>query len=72
MPSYKVLVVDDDPDDLDMLRDALEKEGMTPVLTLSSALEVLNYLQGIEHREDLPSLIITDLSMPESWMDVIC
>ena len=59
-----ILVIDDDPDDRDALRTVLEKAGVEPILTLSSAQEVFTYLRGVERSEDLPDLIITDLNMP--------
>ena len=62
---FRVLIVDDDPDDRDFLRTALEKAGVEPILALSSAQEVFAYLQGIERTEDLPKLIISDLNMPD-------
>jgi CheY-like chemotaxis protein len=65
MIMFRVLIVDDDPDDRDFLRNALEKAGVEPILALSSAQEVFAYLQGIERTEDLPKLIISDLNMPD-------
>lgn len=64
MIHYKILIVDDDPDDRDIMKDAFEQKGPGHHLTLSSAEEVLSYLQSILHDEDLPKLIITDLNMP--------
>jgi CheY-like chemotaxis protein len=61
---FRVLIVDDDPDDRDFLRNALEKAGVEPILALSLAQEVFAYLQGVEVTENLPKLIISDLNMP--------
>lgn len=64
MIAFRVLVVDDDDDDRDFLREALERAGVEPVLTLPAAQDVFTYLQSVERDEDLPRLIITDLNMP--------
>ena len=64
MIAFRVLVVDDDADDRDFLRDALERVGVEPILTLEAAHNVFAYLQSVERDEDLPRLIITDLNMP--------
>lgn len=64
MSTYKILVVDDDPDDRDIMNEAFQRQGSTEHLILSSAQEVFVYLQSIEKDEDLPRLIITDLNMP--------
>jgi len=64
MATYKILVVDDDPDDRDIMNEAFNMQGSTNHLILSSAQEVFTYLQGVEKDEDLPRLIITDLNMP--------
>jgi CheY-like chemotaxis protein len=61
---FRVLIVDDLPDDRDFLRNALEKAGVEPILALSSAQGVFAYLQGVELTENLPKLIISDLNMP--------
>ncbi len=63
MIAFRVLVVDDDPDDRDILRDALEEAGIEPILALDSAQQVFSYLQTVEKDTDLPKLIITDLNM---------
>jgi CheY-like chemotaxis protein len=64
MSAYKILVVDDDPDDREIMDEAFQMQGYTEHLTLSSAQEVFAYLQQIENDDDLPRLIITDLNMP--------
>ena len=58
-----ILVVDDDPDILDMLREALEGAGHR-VLTARDGLEALERL-----RTDRPSLIFLDMRMPrmDGW-----
>lgn len=58
-----ILVVDDDPDILDMLREALESAGHR-VLTARDGMEALERL-----RTDRPSLIFLDMRMPrmDGW-----
>ncbi|HEX9114384.1 MAG TPA: response regulator [Nitrospirota bacterium] len=60
--SYTVLVVDDDPDDLEITRRALAKNGcgMT-CMTACRGEEALALLRGCA---DLPSIILLDLKMP--------
>ncbi|WP_162945038.1 response regulator [Flavisolibacter nicotianae] len=73
MITFRVLVVDDDPDDRDLLREALEEAGIEPILSLAYAHEVFSYLQGVEQDEDLPVLIVTDLNMQGiSGLELLC
>lgn len=62
MKCGSVLVVDDDKDILDTLKEALELEGYA-VLTAINGLDALNLLSGLSG-ENLPGCIILDLSMP--------
>ena len=64
MIAFRVLVVDDDPDDRDFIRTALESAGIEPILAIESAQDVFLYLQKVENDADLPRLIMTDLNMP--------
>jgi CheY-like chemotaxis protein len=64
MTTYKILVVDDDPDDRDIMHEAFQINGFTDYSILSSAQEVFLYLQSVEKDENLPRMIITDLNMP--------
>ena len=64
MPKYKILVVDDDSDDREIMNEAFQMQGSSDHLILASAAEVFTYLQLVENDEDLPRLIITDLNMP--------
>ena len=62
--STKILVVDDDEDDRDLVRKAFSACG-TPVdvKELTDGADVLNYLTNCPP-ENLPSLILLDLNMP--------
>jgi DNA-binding response OmpR family regulator len=57
--AQKILVVDDEPDIVELVAFNLEAEGYE-VLTASNGLEALN-----SARADLPDLIILDLMLPE-------
>ena len=59
LAGWKVLVVDDEPDSLEVAGDLLEMVGVV-VLTANNGVE------GLEQaRANLPHFIISDLSMPE-------
>src|SRR5512143_4003515 len=60
--SYKVLVVDDDPDDLEITRRALAKIGCgVSCVTVRRGEDALALLRGCA---ELPSLTLLDLKMP--------
>jgi CheY-like chemotaxis protein len=60
--SYKVLVVDDDPDDLEITRRALAKIGCgVSCVTVRRGEDALALLRSAA---ELPSLILLDLKMP--------
>jgi signal transduction histidine kinase/CheY-like chemotaxis protein len=56
---FEVLVVDDDADSLDLVREALAQAGAT-VLTARSAREALEALQ-----RSIPAAILSDIAMPD-------
>jgi CheY-like chemotaxis protein len=60
--SYTVLVVDDDPDDLEITRRALARiECGVTCMTACRGEDALALLRGLS---DLPALILLDLKMP--------
>jgi CheY-like chemotaxis protein len=62
--SWTVLLVEDEPDNLEVLVDAVEYHGM-------AALSAANGLEGLKVlEENLPTLILLDLSMPkmDGWV----
>jgi len=60
--SFTVLVVDDDPDDLEITRRALAKVGCGETcLTACRGEDALAFLRGCA---ELPALILLDLKMP--------
>ena len=60
----KVLIVDDDNDDVEILAEAFTQSGVESVHYVHTAMEAFIYLQGCEDREDLPRLIVTDHYLP--------
>jgi len=66
MENDRILVVDDDPDILRILKDNLELDGY-PVSTAATGSEALALLEQTE-----PSLIILDLSLPDTDGIQIC
>ena len=59
-----ILLIDDDPDDLEMLSTAFDEIGIR-VKTFESSLSALFYLDLVSENNDLPSLIIMDYNMPK-------
>lgn len=65
MNSIKVLIIDDDADELNFYGDAFDSTGLPFVLvTEQDPLAALEYLQGLKDGE-LPDLIVCDLNMPK-------
>ena len=59
-----ILLIDDDPDDLEMLSFALDEIDIR-VKTFESSTNALFYLDLVSGNKDLPSLIIMDYNMPK-------
>ena len=65
MTNWKILVVDDDEEDRDMIRDAMDTLGQAAILRFAPDGEQALSLLASECSEHfLPSLIILDLNMP--------
>jgi CheY-like chemotaxis protein len=62
MPQELVLVVDDNPETLTMLAQALELEG----IQVRTAGSVLRAIESLYDGSPRPALIITDLMMPQT------
>ena len=54
----KVLIVDDDPDFCDVLRDFLRSKGFEVAITLSGERALLAYMQ------EIPDVVLLDIQMP--------
>jgi CheY-like chemotaxis protein len=64
-PKNLVLYADDDPDDLQLVREAFSKYASNvEVLTVSDGLEALSYLKGLSQDDPSPCLVILDINMP--------
>ena len=62
----KVLLADDDADDREIFVRVLDKKAdVQLVRTLENGREVMDYLNGLPAREQLPHLIILDHNMPK-------
>jgi CheY-like chemotaxis protein len=68
--SSVIMLVDDSPDDLELMRIAFKKAGIrNPIAEVHSGEQAIAYLSGEDKYADrrhfpLPCLIITDLKMP--------
>src|ERR1700746_1659148 len=63
----KVLVVDDDPEIVELFVDVLERDGRFEVKTASSG-----YDAGIMKQEFMPDLLILDYMLPDINGNVVC
>jgi len=64
MAGSKILIVDDDTDDVEILADAFTQSGVDSVHFVHSALEAFIYLETVKDKNDLPRLIVTDFYLP--------
>jgi CheY-like chemotaxis protein len=64
--SRKILLIEDDPDDREMLVDAIKwVSPQAETLLVENGLEAINYLSGLQKTDPtLPLLIVLDLNMP--------
>lgn len=63
MTHCKVLIIDDDEDEIGLLAEALSQAGVDGVHYVFSAMQAFIYLEKVS-LECLPKLIITDLYLP--------
>jgi CheY-like chemotaxis protein len=73
-----ILVIEDNPDDLFLLDNAIEREGLKgQVRIVRDGIEAIEYLKGLggyadRKRFPAPSLVLLDLKLPrKSGMDVL-
>jgi len=59
----KILIIDDDEDDVEILSQAFTESGVDGVHYVYSAMQAFIYLETLEHT-CLPKLIVTDLFLP--------
>jgi len=66
MPGYKILVIDDDPDIIEVLSTVLEAEGYQVVIALDG-------IEGLANlKAEKPDLVILDLLMPKMDGFAVC
>ena len=63
MTKCKILIIDDDEDDVEILAEAFTQSGVDGVHYVNSAIKAFMFLQDLEI-EDLPKLIVTDHFLP--------
>ena len=63
MDGSKILIIDDDLDDVEILADVFKSTGVESVHYVHSAMEAFIYLEK-QSAETLPKLIVTDLYIP--------
>lgn len=64
MAHCKILIIDEDSDDVEILAEAFTQSGVEGVHYVHTAMEAFIYLQSIENTADLPRLIVTDYYLP--------
>jgi two-component system chemotaxis response regulator CheY len=71
MVPIKLIFVDDDPDDRDLIKEGLLSLGADSFLVLESGKALFEYLDALRE-EQLPEAIVLDLNMPEmGGMDIL-
>ncbi len=64
-PKSIILYADDDPDDLDLVKDVFKEYSETvELLTFPTGEEMLEYIQQMPPDSPLPCLLILDINMP--------
>lgn len=63
MQVYKIVILDDDLDEVLLLRDCFREKGIEFVKYFIDGEKCMHYLESCI-REELPNVIITDLNMP--------
>ncbi|MDB5191796.1 MAG: two-component response regulator [Segetibacter sp.] len=64
MAGCKILIIDDDTDDVEILHDAFVQSGVENVHYVHSALDAFMFLEQVQAEEELPKLIVTDAFLP--------
>ncbi|OQP47829.1 response regulator [Niastella populi] len=63
MSACKILMIDDDEDDIEILANAFLQAGLNGVHHVKTAMQAFMYLESVKH-ECLPKLIVTDNLLP--------
>jgi CheY-like chemotaxis protein len=64
MDGCKILIIDDDQDDVDLLKEAFTSCGVSSVHYVFTAMQAFMYLEKQVSKDTLPKLIATDLYLP--------
>ncbi len=64
MEACKILIIDDDIDDIEILSDAFQNSGVESVHYVHTAMQAFMYLQQVKNKEELPKLIVADSHLP--------
>lgn len=64
MPHCKILIIDDDVDDVEILAEAFAECGVSSVHYVYTAMQAFSYLESVSNKEELPKLIVTDMHLP--------
>ncbi len=64
MAACKILIIDDDLDDVEILADAFKSTGVESVHYEHTAMQAFMYLEKFKNPEELPKLIVTDSLLP--------
>ncbi len=64
MAACKILIIDDDLDDVEILADAFKSTGVESVHYEHTAMQAFMYLEKFKSPEELPKLIVTDSLHP--------
>lgn len=64
MALCKILIIDDDEDDVQILAEAFQSCGVEKVHYVFTAMQAFAYLESVENTENLPKLIVTDMYLP--------
>jgi CheY-like chemotaxis protein len=63
MHTPRLLFVEDDPDDIELLTKSLQENSINDFLILDSGSKAFSYMDALPDGE-LPSLVVVDLNMP--------
>ena len=63
MTPCKILIIDDDTDDVEILTDVFKSTDVESVHYLHTAMQAFSYLEEVVDKSDLPKLIVTDMHL---------
>lgn len=64
MTPCKILIIDDDTDDVEILADVFKTTGVDSVHYVYTAMQAFIYLEEVKKKEALPKLIVSDMHLP--------